>query len=168
MTVSEIFQKIGLWALFFFAQLLLFKNLYLGGLFNPQVYPLFFLMLSFGVNRYWLLILGFLLGLSIDVFMFSYGMHALATVVLCYLRVFVLRFISPLDAYEIEKSPFSSKYSNGAFFQYIFILMLVFHMVLFVVEKGSFSEFHITIFYAFLSSIVSVFMAFLIRILMKK
>ena len=50
--------------------------------FIPYVYPLFILLLPFETPVWALLIMGFILGTTVDSFMNTAGMHAFATVVL--------------------------------------------------------------------------------------
>ena len=58
-----------------------------GALFIPFIYPLYILLLPFETPVWVLLILGFLLGVTVDSFMTTAGIHAFATVLIAYLRV---------------------------------------------------------------------------------
>src|SRR5690606_30576224 len=58
--------------------------------FIPYIYPLFILLLPFETPVWLLLILGFTMGITMDMFMNTAGMHACATVLLAYLRTNVL------------------------------------------------------------------------------
>src|SRR5690554_1934845 len=76
------------------AQVLIFNQIHFGGYITPFVYILFIMLLPLHSPRYLLMISGFLLGLTIDVFSNTLGMHAAATVFIAYVRPFILRSIS--------------------------------------------------------------------------
>ena len=75
-------------------QVLVLNQVQLGGFINPYIYILFVILLPLNSPRYAVLILGFLIGLTIDVFSNSLGIHAAATVFIAYLRPLVIRSIS--------------------------------------------------------------------------
>ena len=81
-------------------QVLILNNMNFSGFVNPYLYILFVLLLPFETPRWFLIFTSFLLGLSIDIFSDSLGMHAFASVSIAFLRPYVLNFISPRDGYE--------------------------------------------------------------------
>jgi rod shape-determining protein MreD len=136
-------------------QVLVFNNIQLGGYLNPYIYVLFLLLMPFETPRWLLLVAAFGLGISIDVFTNTLGMHAAATVFMAFIRPFVLNAIAPRDGYEIGTFPRLFFYGFKWFFKYSFILILAHHFVLFYLEVFSFAHFFHTLSRVLLSTVFS-------------
>ena len=67
-------------------QVLVMNNIQISGLIIPYVYILFILLMPFETPKWLLLINAFLLGLSIDFFSHTLGMHAAASVFIAWIR----------------------------------------------------------------------------------
>ncbi len=104
------------------------------GYMAPYLYVLFVLMLPFETPIWAVLVLGALIGLTMDVFSNTLGMHMSATVVLAYLRHFWLRVLAPRDGYEFGLRP--SVHSMGLTWTVAFFgpLIAAHHIWLFVIE----------------------------------
>jgi hypothetical protein len=136
-------------------QVLVFDNIMLGGYLNPYFYILFILLLPFETPRWLLLLSGFLLGLSIDLFTNTLGMHTAATVFMAFMRPWVLSIFAPRDGYESDSLPRIHYYGISWFAAYTAILTLLHHLVLFYIEVFQFQEFLSTFLRVFLSTILS-------------
>jgi len=90
-------------------QVLVFKEMTLGwGNFNyihVFIYPAFILLLPIRTPDALLIFLGFLIGISVDLFYDSPGVHASALVFMAYLRSKVLKLLTPRGGYNINHSP---------------------------------------------------------------
>jgi cell shape-determining protein MreD len=133
-------------------QVLLLDNVLLGGYLNPYFYVLFILLMPFETPRWLLLVAGFLLGLSIDLFTNTLGMHTAATVLMAFMRPWVLSLFAPRDGYEPETYPRIYYYGLGWFAGYAAILTLLHHLVLFYVEVFHFQYFFTTLLRVILST----------------
>ncbi|MBS1486617.1 MAG: Rod shape-determining protein MreD [Bacteroidetes bacterium] len=82
------------------------------------------------------MIIGFLIGFSVDIFYNSLGLHALTTVFTGYVRNYWLRVITPQGGYDAGASPALAE--NGAqwFLVYTMPLVFVHHLILFLVESA--------------------------------
>lgn len=69
-------------------------------IFVPYLYPLFLLLLPFETPVWAMLLLGFGLGITVDSFSDTAGMHACAAVLLAYLRTNVLKALLPKNLVE--------------------------------------------------------------------
>ena len=136
-------------------QVLIFNNIELSGYINPYIYILFILLLPFDTPGWLLLLLGFLLGISIDIFSDTPGMHTIATTLTAFLRPFVLDIIAPRDGYETGANPRISNYGLTWFLRYAGILTVIHHFVLFYIEIFHFGGFFPTLFRVILSSAVT-------------
>jgi hypothetical protein len=118
---------------------------------------LFILLLPVDTNKYIVLVYAFFLGLSVDVFNSTQGIHASAIVLLAFIRPYVLRFFAPRDDYDDNKCPSVKNYGLIWFLKYAGSLILIHHFYLFFIEFFSFAHFFQTLLRIFLSSAISLF-----------
>ena len=137
------------------AQVLIFNNIQFSGYINPYIYILFILLLPFETPKWMLLVSAIFLGLTIDIFSDTLGMHTIATLFMAFLRPFVLNLISPRDGYESGTFPRVSYYGITWFTRYTSILIVAHHFVLFYIEIFRFGNFFSTFFRVILSTIFS-------------
>ncbi len=145
-------------------QVLVLNQVYLGGFINPYIYVLFVILLPLNSPRYAVLILGFLIGLTIDVFSNSLGIHAAATVFIAYLRPLVIRSISSRDE---DRSEYPGLHQSKFrwFLSYVAIMVLLHHIVLFYLGTFTFSHFFQTFYQILLSAVLSIFIIVLSQFL---
>ncbi len=136
-------------------QVLVLDNVLLGGYLNPYFYILFILLLPFETPRWLLLVAGFLLGISIDLFTNTLGMHTAATVFLAFVRPWVLSLFAPRDGYEPDSFPRIHYYGLSWFAAYAAILTFLHHFVLFYIEVFHFQYFFSTLLRVLLSTILT-------------
>lgn len=129
-----------------FLQVFILKNIQLGGYINPYLYILFILLLPINTPKWLLLVLGFVLGITVDLFSHTPGMNSSATVFIAFIRPYVLEFIAPREGYEKNSSPRIKLYGFTWFLRYSLILVLAHHFVLFYLEVFRFSDFFLTFF----------------------
>ena len=144
-------------------QLLLFNNIQFSGYVNPYVYILFILLLPFEIQSWLLLLLSFFIGIIIDFFSGSPGMHSSATVLIGFLRPYILRVISLRDGYEPGSDPSMLIYGFRWFLIYTLSVVIIHHTALFYLEVFRFSEFFRTGLRVILSSVFSTVFILLIE-----
>jgi hypothetical protein len=83
------------------------------------------------------LLIGFLLGLSVDIFANTFGIHAFACTLTAFVRHFLLLSFAPKDD-RFEIIPSISSFGLGNFFKYASLMVLVHHSALFIVDNLSF------------------------------
>ncbi len=94
----------------------------------PYIYYLFILWLPFSVNRFWLLITGFITGLTLDYFTGQIGVHTAACVLIAYVRPFLITILTPKDLSEFNYREPSPKAMGWAPYSvYVFVLTLLHH-----------------------------------------
>ncbi len=86
------------------------------------IYPLFLLLLPIFTSRNALLLSGFALGLIVDLFYDSPGVHASAAVFTAFMRPRILKLMEPGDGYE-RKSPTISSLGLQWFAKYAAFLI---------------------------------------------
>lgn len=120
-------------------QVVLFNHINFLGYINPYIYILFIVFFPYNKdNRIFFILCCFLLGLYIDIFSDSGGVHAAACLVIGYLRPMMMRFVFGLsyDYYsiKIEKTHFGQRIN------YLLIFILTHHLILFSLEIFSFAH----------------------------
>ena len=78
--------------LLLFVQAFLLSNINFFGFINPNLYLLFFLMYRLDGDRTALIILGFLMGLLLDLLTQGSGGHTIASLTITYLRPYIIYF----------------------------------------------------------------------------
>lgn len=141
-----------------FFQIFILNNIQFSGYVNPYFYTLFIILLPFETPGWLLLTLGFILGITIDVFSNTPGLHASATVFMAFLRPLVLDYFAPRDGYVPSTFPRVYYYGLGWFFQYSAILILAHHFFLFYIEVFRLSDFLITFYRVILSTLFTLFL----------
>lgn len=113
-------------------QVLLLDHINFLGYINPYLYVFFILLYPLTGNKGLLIFLSFLLGLTIDVFNDSGGIHAGASVFIAWIRPMILKFSFGVS-YEYN----TVKVNSSSFSQqliYILGMVLLHHLVLFSLE----------------------------------
>lgn len=122
--MSDLVKNILRFFIFVFIQVYILDVMpHLHELITPYLYFLFILWLPFYIKRGWLLVLGFVLGLTIDYFLMTPGLHAAACVLVAYLRPFVINLFAPKDASGFNyKEPSPKAMGWSAYSLYAIIL----------------------------------------------
>ncbi len=134
-------------------QVLVLNNVELGGFINPYLYVFFILMLPLETPGWLLLLLSFLMGISIDLFENTAGMHASACVFMAFCRPYLLRLISPREGFDRGSKITIQKFGINWFLTYAGIMIFLHHFALFYLEVFRFSSFFSTLLRVILSSV---------------
>lgn len=153
--INEIIRNIIRFIVLILVQVLIIKNIELGRFINPFIYVLFIIVLPFETPKWLLLLSAFILGITIDMFYDTAGMHAAASVFMAYTRPGILKLFSPRDGYEFGTQPTIQYLGVPWFLSYAGILVVFHHMVLFYIEIFRFSEFFSTFFRASASALIT-------------
>ncbi|MDA3906094.1 MAG: rod shape-determining protein MreD [Bacteroidales bacterium] len=137
-------------------QLLVFNNIQFSGYVNIYFYVLFILLLPFETPRWLMLISAFLLGLTVDIFSHSYGMHAAASVFISYLRPYVVYFIRSKKELDVGVLPTIGHMGFSWFLSYASILIFIHHFIYFFLEVFRLNDFLTTFYRVIYSSIATI------------
>ena len=129
---SNFFINLARFIVFVGLQVLIFNNIKLFGYLDPYPYILFIILYPVNSNKSLFLLSSFLLGLILDMFADSGGIHATACLILAFIRPSVFKFSFGLS-YEYQTIKISEKITSE---RIVFILVLVFiHLfVLYMLE----------------------------------
>ncbi|GAB3016834.1 rod shape-determining protein MreD [Niabella terrae] len=141
--MSDLVRNSIRFMLFVFLQVYVLNKMpHLHHLIRPYIYFLFLLWMPFYIKRSWLLVLGFLLGITVDYFMMSPGLHAAACVLVAFLRPLVINLFAPKDATEYSyKEPSPKAMGWNAYLLYALILSFFHNGYLLFLEWLSFGSF---------------------------
>ncbi len=129
---NQILINIFRFVILVLTQALLLNHIDFLGYINPYLYILFILIYPITGNKSLLILLSFLLGLSVDIFSNSGGIHAAASVFIAYFRPLALKYSFGIS-YEYN----TLKVSSAEFTQrllYVSSLVLIHHFILFLLE----------------------------------
>lgn len=129
---STVLLNIFRFVMLLLAQIALFNNINLFGYLNPYPYILFILLYPVNSNRSSLLLASFFLGLTLDFFANSGGVHATACLILAYVRPFFFKFSFGLS-YEYQTIKINERLSPERF-TFITIAIITHHLILFLLE----------------------------------
>lgn len=146
-------------------QILVFDQLDLGMYIVPFVYLLFILRLPIEISTPLLLLLGFTLGLTIDFFHNTWGLHTSACVTVALARGYVLKFIAPRDGYEPNQEPSFQGLGFLWFVTYVACLVFVHHIWLFILEAMDVSLLPHILLKIFISTIISTIFVVIVHLL---
>ena len=146
--MSDFFRNIIRFCLFILIQVyVLSKVPHLHRYIVPYLYFLFILWLPFSISRQWLLLIGFVTGLTLDYFSMTPGLHAAACTLVAYVRPFIIGVLTPKDNAEFnyrEPSPKAMQWTPYAV--YVLVLTVLHHgylLLLELLDVGNFLDFMI-------------------------
>jgi len=102
------------------------------------IYPILLLLLPLNIPRPLMMFIGFVLGISVDVFYDSPGIHASACVFTAYIRPWILALLAPYEGYSTNESPTIHNMGFPWFLSYASILLGLHLLFYFSVEAFSF------------------------------
>ncbi len=148
--MSDFLRNMIRFAVFILLQVYILNRIpHLHRFITPYLYFLFILWLPFSVSRQWLLLIGFVTGLTLDYFSMTPGLHAAACLLIAYVRPFLITILTPKDSTEFnyrEPSPRAMQWTP--YMVYVFVLTLLHHGYMVFLEwlsVGSFLDFLIKV-----------------------
>ena len=162
---NALLNNIARFILLLAAQIVIFNNFNLFGFINPFPYILFIILYPVNSNKNGLLLASFLLGITMDLFCNSGGVHAAACVTLAYLRPQIFKFAFGLS-YEYQTVKLNDVLSPERF-SFIVTAVIIHHVVLFFLEIFSFILILEMLFRTLLSTIFTIILCIVIIYLIK-
>ena len=117
-------------------QVVIFNNINFFGYINPYPYVLFILLYPVNGNKFNLLLASFAIGIVMDMFCNSGGVHATASLLLAYVRPTFFKFSFGLS-YEYQTVKINDRLTPERF-SFILISVLTHHFILFLLEVFNF------------------------------
>jgi len=134
-------------------QVLIMNKIDFYGFLNPYVYILFILLLPFETPGWLLLLLSFLIGLTVDVFSGTLGLHAASSVFAAYVRPIIIKLVGEKPEYDITTQPKLQQMGLKWFMAYAILMIFAHHLFLNILDVFSFDEFWQTLLRVIVSSL---------------
>jgi rod shape-determining protein MreD len=146
-------------------QIIVFNNINLFGFISPFPYVLFIILYPVNGNKSGLLIASFLLGLILDMFSNSGGIHTTSCIALAYFRPAIFKFAFGVS-YEYQTIKLNDTLTPERF-SFILVSVLIHHLILFILEAFQFSLFWDILIRTLLSSVLTIAICIIIIYLIK-
>jgi len=163
---NSILLYIGRFLILVFVQVFILNHIDFLGYLNPYIYLIFILSAPFKIHKSVFLIASFILGLSIDMFGDSGGVHAAACITIAYIRPLILRSVFGLS-YEFQTVKLG-RVSFGELLAYVTLMVFIHHSILFSLEIFNFSHILLIAKKTLFSSLFSILMTLLVLILFRR
>lgn len=118
-------------------QVLVLNHIHILGYATPFFYIYLIVKMEYRIPRYLILLIGFLLGLTIDMFTNTLGVNASATVLLAFMQPFFLKIFAPRDV-EDELVPERRQIGAWSFCKYVVLCVCLHHTMLLMLEYFTF------------------------------
>lgn len=156
-----------LFLILLFLQVFVLNNILFLGYVNPYLYIAFVFLFPLNKNRFLFLFLAFLLGLSVDMFSDSGGIHAFATLSIAYVRLFFIKLY--FRKYEADYPFFDIHVESfGKVFNYVVTLTVIHHFILFTFANFSFQNITYVLLNTLFSSIFTLVLYFIATFIFTK
>jgi hypothetical protein len=120
------------------------------------------------MNKAWVILTAFIVGMIVDMFYNTMGMNAAACVFMAYCRPWVLSIYAPNGEYEATAKPTIQSMGLTWMVSYAGTLILLHHLVLFFIEALTFASFFSTFLKVILSGIITLVLILLSQVLMQR
>lgn len=148
-------------------QVLLLKNIQIGIFerftLSIIIYPAVIIFLPLWVRRSIIVLAAFLIGLFIDMFYDSPGVHTAALVLTAFVRTFILKMLEPRKGYRTNVPMGPKDFGLNWFLTYLGIMLFIHTFVYFSIDAFTF----VFILKILVNSIISFILSYLILILYK-
>ncbi len=152
MISRNLFTDVLLIAMLVTLQIFLFNRIDIAGKYTPVIYIIFVLFYPFYRNLYIFLSASFILGLSIDAFLGTWGINAFATTLIAYLEP----LFSKLPPKSLRMYFLSSNLQWSQFLFYIFSSIFVHQLLVQSIEFFKFDRFFEVILNILVTSVISI------------
>lgn len=149
-------------------QVLIVQNIRLGSYIILFPYVLFILMLPFETPKLVVLLCSFFIGLTIDMFYDTAGMHAAVCTFIGFARYYILKLLSPREGYEPGLIPNIDSMGSVWFITYALLIIFIHHLFFFYLEIFRFNEFFRTLLRVVLSTIGTFCFVYVVQFLFYK
>ena len=156
-TIEFLFWFVGL-VLF---QVLLLNHIEIAGVINPFLYIYFIIALPIHTNRISLIFTGFFLGLVVDMFSNTWGIHAMGTTLVAFLRPYIFRIVATQE--ELDKVMPRFRTMGANYVKYIVMMVFVHHLSLFSLEAFSFEYFGVVLLKKLVSLLITIVLIFILE-----
>lgn len=162
---SSLFLNLFRFIILLSLQVIVFNNINLFGFISPFPYILFIILYPVNGNKSGLLVASFLLGIILDMFSNSGGIHTTACLLLAYFRPSIFKFAFGVS-YEYQTIKLNDTLTPERF-SFLLVAVVLHHLVLFIFEAFQFSLLWDILIRTLLSSSITLIICIIIIYLIK-
>jgi rod shape-determining protein MreD len=162
---NTLFVNIFRFILLLAAQIIIFNNMNFLGYISPFPYILFIILYPVNSNKSGLLVASFFLGLIMDMFSNSGGIHTTACIILAYYRPYLFKFSFGIS-YEYQTIKLNDVLTPERF-TFLLLSVLIHHLILFTLEAFRFSFILDILLRTLLSTVFTIIICIIIIYLIK-
>jgi rod shape-determining protein MreD len=148
-------KQIGRYVLVMVLQVLLFNQLQLWGVCHPYIYVLCLLMMPITLPHSMDMLIGAVVGLIMDIFCNSMGIHTAACILLMFIRPYLLG-VMVNDKDRLNEQISLRAVGMEAFAKYVVILVLMHHMTVFLLAAWSWTHIGFVLMETLVSGIITI------------
>lgn len=168
MNIRNLISDLLLATLLVLVQIFLLKNLAVFGVAFGFIYVLGILILPISIRPIPLMLIAFSMGLLVDVFYETIGMHTASATFLAFIRPFWLKAISPTGGYDESDEPTLNQMGLGWFISYGLPLIFSYSLMFFFIDQLGAGNIFGALNKSLFSSIFSMLLAILVQLLFFK
>ena len=148
-------KQLGRYVIVMLLQVLLFNQLQLWGVCHPYIYVLCLLMMPITLPHSADMVIGAVVGLIMDVFCNSLGIHMASCILLMFIRPYLLGGIVN-DKDRLNEQISLRTLGTEAMLKYVAILVLIHHLTVFALAAWSWSHIGFVLLETVVSSVVTI------------
>lgn len=149
-------KQIGRYILVMLLQVLLFDQLQLWGACHPYIYLLCLLMMPITLPPIADMLIGGIIGLIMDMFCNSLGVHTASCILIMFLRPYLLGVILN-DKDRLNEQVSLRSIGMEAFIKYVVIMVVVHHLTVFSLAAWSWYHIGFVLLETVVSSVITIF-----------
>lgn len=149
-------------------QTLILNNIQIQGYLIPHLYLLFILLLPFETPKWVLLLASFFMGLMVDMFSYTIGLHAAACTLIAFARPLFIRMIASKQQYEPGIQPGISGLGFRWFLSYTLIMVSTHHILIYLLEEFRFTDILTCLFMAAVNVLISTVVIIIVQLLVSR
>jgi len=134
----------------------------------PMIYVVLILDLPIKTNQFTVVAIAIVLGICIDAFSDTFGLHTSSMILVAYIRPIVLNLIRPRDGYDKINQPNLQEMGKFWYSEYALIILFVHHLWFFSFELFRFDLIGIILLKSLLSTIFSYILILMVQYLFYK
>ncbi|UJP66066.1 rod shape-determining protein MreD [Mongoliitalea daihaiensis] len=135
MNSQKIFYLILGFFIYLIVQVLLLKNMVIFGMIFCFLYVLYLLLLPLEMKIVTMLLISFVLGISVDIFYDTMGIHTASLLVIGFIREQWIKLLTPTGGYDEDLQPTFLNMGFGWFLTYSLPLFFIHHFIFFSIES---------------------------------
>lgn len=148
-------KQLGRYIVVMLLQVLLFNQLQLWGVCHPYIYVLCLLMMPITLPHSMDMIIGAALGIVMDIFCNSLGVHTAACILLMFIRPYLIGALVN-DKDRLNEQLNIRTLGMEAMVKYVVILVLIHHFTVFMLAAWSWSHFWFVLIETAVSSLLTI------------